>query len=100
MSFMSQDESLYLTNSDVSGFEIKEISRAKEVDGRIKTFSVFEVFVIHVSGVKFPAGHYETRSKARLKEDIAKYLHSGLGSDFRMPADVNDSANSGLSEII
>ena len=46
MSFISQDESLYLTNSDVSGFEIKEISRAEEVDGRIKTFSVFEVFVI------------------------------------------------------
>ena len=42
----------------------------------------------------------ETRPKACLKEDIAKYLHSGLGSDFRMPADVDDSADSGLSEII
>ena len=98
--FVSQNGNLRVRLSAVLGFDVDVESKMAVEGGSVQENLRYVVYVLLSSGSRIRVAAYEKWTKGKLYNTLDECLRSNPSRTFKMPADVDDSANSDLFEII
>ena len=97
---ISQNGNLRVRLSAVIGFDMDVENKMKVEGDSIQERLKYVVYVLLSSGNRLRVATYENWTKGKLYNTLDECLKLDRSRNFKMPADVDNSADSGLSEII
>lgn len=97
---ISQNGNLRVRLSAVLGFDVDVESKMAVGGGHVQESLRYVVYALLSSGSRIRVAAYEKWTKGKLYNTLDECLKLDPSRTFKMPADVDDSANSDLFEII
>ena len=97
---ISQNGHLRVRLSAVLGFDVDVESKMVVEGGSVQESLKYMVYALLSSGNRIRVATYEKWTKGKLYNTLDECLRLDPSRTFKMPADVDDSANSDLFEII